>query len=234
MTLAGCTMTTAGGTGGTGSKGTYGNGGGTTGGPGYGNNGGNGGWGRIVLEDADGQIQGVTTSTLVPAPGEAGFVNARFDATRFTTGGTESVVTTQPVALGTIMDPSVVILSPLEATDFVAGIPPGSDNGIGSVSLVLEMQGYVTDANGDLDPASATGWFVVGYFTHSGNASAPTWTGDAAPGGFPVDAGVGIGNLDGRAVFVQVRTNFYLNVDMTVSDPGPYVDRMTIRYQADN
>ena len=65
------------------------------------------------------------------------------------------------------------------------------------------MQAYLATPEGDLDASTGSGWYAVGYSADSGTPSAPAWRANIAPTGFIPDAGVGIGNLDGRAAYSQ-------------------------------
>jgi hypothetical protein len=226
-------ISTAGGQGGAGNKGNYGNGGGTQNAPHYANGGGDGGIGRIVLEDGDSVIDGLSTATLFPTEGEDGFFRGPFDSSRFVSGGTQTVATTLPMALGPILDPAAATLAPLTAADFSAAIPDIAIPSGGQASIVLELQGFLAKSDGTVDATTASGWYTVGYFSTSGIVTQPTWTADASPAGWTPDAGVGIGNLSGQTVFVQARVTFNLSTAMGPEDAGPWLDFWRIRYTAD-
>ena len=80
---------------------------------------------------------------------------------------------------------------------------------------------------------TASGWYTVGYFSDSGSPSNPGWTADLAPPEFTPEAGVGIDNLDGRAAFIQLRLTFRLPPSLSPEDPGPFVERLDLRFSTD-
>jgi hypothetical protein len=75
----------------------------------------------------------------------------------------------------------------------------------------------------------------VGYFRHSGVASAPTWVPNANPGDVtipPGNGGPGIAALNTRE-FIQLRITFFLPSTIGPFDPGPILDDWTIRFTFD-
>ncbi len=195
------------------------------------NHGASGGNGRIVLEDADSTIEGMSGATLAPGEGTDGFYRDVFDPTRFQGGGTMPYAQTEIFAVGPL-NPN---FSNPVAADFKARIPVIASNGAGATSIFIDARGFNIKPDGTPDLAGATPWHTVGYFRDSGVEAEPLWTGNANPGDvmLPVgNAGGTINNLDGRE-FIQIRVTFYLPATMGPSDPGPVLDDWMIRYVTD-
>lgn len=217
-------LTAAGGQGGTSPNGTSG-----TGGPQ--NHGADGGHGRIVLEDGDSVVTGLGTAAVLPTEGQDGFFRGPFDPTRFQGGGLEPIAVSDLILLGPVSAPTFL---PLQPADFVADIPAPAAFGNGTTSMLCEMQGYPMLPDGSPDLSAPTGWYTVGYFAST--VAGATWFPEASPGDVPSpadSAGVGIANLDGSR-YVQIRIHFWLPNGMSPTQPGPYVDRWTIRFAYDN
>lgn len=226
INIQGGTLTAAAGAGGTGSL--------TTGGTGPRNDGGSGAKGRLVMEDGDSQILGIGGATLSPIEGDTGFNRGVFDASRFKGGGLEPQLVTDVFLVGPT-NPSFVV--PVVA-DFIASIPAGSERGLNLTSILIEARGFQMKPDGTPDLTVFTNtlpnWRTVGYFRHSGVASAPTWITGANPGDVaipPGNAGPAITNLNG-AEFLQLRITMYLPNTIGPFDPGPILDDWTIRYTA--
>ena len=216
------------------------------------NPGGNGGVGRLVLEDGDSVIAGLSGATVTPGEGApAGFYRGVFDATRFQGGGIRPVAVSNLIDAGPFSptyltaDQQYVPSVPAPGTprqDFVAGVPPASRNPNGThTAIFVEVQGYLSNADGTPNLASATGWKSVGYFRDSGSELFPIWTPDAQPpvgdvayanGILPGNTGNGIAQINGRE-FLQLRITFYLAPTIGVFDAGPYLDRWTLNLQYD-
>lgn len=64
------------------------------------------------------------------------------------------------------------------------------------------------------------------------NAVNPTLAQLPAPNGPIVNAGTGINNLD-TCEFIQIRITSYLPATVGPFDPGPFMDRWTIRFTSD-
>jgi hypothetical protein len=200
------------------------------------NNGGSGGVGRIAFEDGDSVISGLGGATIIPTEGSSGFYRGVFDATRFQGGGLRPFAVTQLIDIGPF---SPTYLVPV-AADFLAGIPAISSRVDGDVGIFIEAQGFT--ANPDGTPTTiSTGWKNVGYFNDSGSEQVPTWVPSATPppldvasagGILPGNTGGDITDLNGRQ-FVQFRFTFFLPPTIGPFDPGPYVDRWTLRFTYD-
>ncbi len=223
--VTGGTITAAGGQGGTGGVPTY------KAADFVRNDGGAGGLGRIVLETGDSLVTGFSTATMIPSEGQDGFYRGPFDPTRFQGGGLEPVLLTGLMLLGPVTPPSFI---PNAAGDFVQDIPAPSSLGPGQTSMLLELQGYPMLPDGTPDMASPTGWYTVGYFASTVTGS--TWFPEANPGDVvvpPDNLGAGIANLDGSQ-YVQARIHFWLPAGISPTQPGPWLDSWTIRFQYDN
>jgi hypothetical protein len=127
-------------------------------------------------------------------------------------------------------------LSPAQA-DFVAGLPAGAVRPSPGTCILVEGQGFPILADGSADLASGTGFWTIGHFRDSGNPAAPAWFPDVNPP--PADVlpppdnnGPGIVNLNGT-VYIQLRITFYLSTTLSPTDPGPFIDRMTLRFTHD-
>jgi hypothetical protein len=196
------------------------------------NPGGPGGVGRIVLEDGDSVITGFAGAALTPTEGATGFYRGVFDPSRFQGGGLRPVAITELIDVGPF-SPSYV---PPVAADFVAGIPASASRGSGNTSIFIEAEGFA--ANPDGTPAAVgTGWKSVGYFVDSGSELVPTWVPNATPPPgdvtiLPGNGGGSIVDLDGNE-FVRLRITFFLPSTVGPFDPGPYIDRWTLRFSYD-
>lgn len=239
--VSGSLITTAGGNGGAGV--------GATGNlPGNINNGGDGGAGRIVLEDGDSVITGLGFATTVPIDGDDGFYRGIFDASRFQGGGLEPGALTEIIGFGPL---NPTYQQPVGA-DFLAGIPA---TGLGpAVNIVIEARAYRMKADGRPDIALPTPYSTIGFFTDSGNPTAPTWN-DGAPnpadwqpsdGDNPLlyegmDDTTGLhkaaSDTFGPGIpipFIQFRITFVLPDTVGPFDPGPYIDDWTVRFTHGN
>ena len=205
------------------------------------NPGGPGGTGRLVVEDGDSIIGGFGGATVQPADGAAGFYRGVFDASRFQGGGLRPIAVTDIIDMGP-SNPTYNL--PTQnygiAEDFIAGIPPISSRGIGQTGIYIEARGYSANADGTVNLATVTGWTNVGHFTDSGSEAFPTWVPNVRPpvGDVPVlllpqgSTTNGFSGVNGRP-FLQFRFSFYLGSTMGPFDPGPYIDRWTLRYSYD-
>jgi hypothetical protein len=208
------------------------------------NNGGDGGLGRIALEDGNSVITGLQTANVVPGEGSSGFYRGVFNTTRFRGGGLSPSATTQIFGAGPF---NPTYKAPQQAygvlEDFVAGVPVAGSPGIGKTAILVEAKGYEILPNGDPDTtgvvAAPTAWHTVGYFTDSGIEDLPAWHLGQPPladiGSIPVGnawGSPGLTNLNGRE-FLQVRITLWLNAGADANDPGPFVDRWTIRFDHD-
>lgn len=223
INVLGGTITTAGGIGGTGSQ--------ATNQPGPINNGGAGGSGRIVLEDGDSVITGLSGGGLTPGEGTDGFYRDVFDATRFQGGGLEPQVVSEVFPIGPF---NPIYQTPVQI-DFVAGVPSIASRGFGSTAIFIEAQGYEILPNGLVDLGSATGWKTVGHFKDSGSENLPQWVPNTAPADvvLPGDnTGGTIASLNGRE-FIQLRFSFYLPTGIGPFDAGPFLDTWIIRFSSD-
>jgi hypothetical protein len=194
------------------------------------NHGGAGGLGRVVLEDKDSLIVGLTAANVVPGEGTAGFFRGVFNATRFQGGG----LSPQAVSLPFYVGPWNPTYQVPVAGDFVAGVPGVATRGPGATAILVEARASPVLADGS-PGTPTTPWFTVGYFKDSGIEDAPTWTPSAQPTdvAIPTDnAGVGIGNLDGLPWF-EFRFTFYLPAGISTTDPGPFVDRWNLCFVYD-
>lgn len=210
------------------------------------NNGGRGSDGRIVLEDSDSIVTGLSAATLLPGAGAAGgFFRGVFDATRFTGGGLRPVAISEIIDVGPLA-PSYLVPSrdhlnpPVPAPgaprrDFVAGIPQRTSPGINRTGIYIEARGYEADAKGVVLLASETPWGSVGSFVDSGFETQPTWL----PGVLPADAPVEIDSTTGTLPdlagrpFLQLRITFYLVQGSGPEDPGPYLDKWDLWFGHD-
>ena len=208
------------------------------------NPGGTGGAGRIVLEDSDSVITGLTSANVTPSQGStAGFYRDFFDPSRFLGGGLRPVVITEIIDVGPSSPTYLVpdqdyVGSPVPAPatprlDFIAGIPQASSLGLNRTALFIEAQGYDANADGTVKTISATGWKTVGYFKDSGNETTPTWVPSAIPGDVTIVAGnTGgtIASLNGKT-FLQFRVTFFIKQGTGPFDPGAYMDRWDMYFQ---
>jgi hypothetical protein len=206
------------------------------------NNGGGGGVGRIVLEDVDAVIEGLATASVTPGVGVDGFFSGPFDPTRFSGGGVSTEALTQPILAGPIpfAGLSPAFLEP-ESSDIVAGIPQVASRGPGATGILVEARGWSMTVDGDVDAvAGPSAWATVGSYEDSGTPAVPTWK-PAATRGIPADITLppdnpgtllGLGPLAGYA-YLQVRLTLYLPATATPLTPGPYVDRLSIRFTYD-
>jgi hypothetical protein len=207
------------------------------------NNGGNGGAGRIAMEDGNSVISGLSGASVTPGEGDPGFYRSVFDATRFQGGGTTPWATTAVFAVGPL-NPEYI--EPVQAyggqEDFVVGVPTGSSPGTGKTAIYVEARGYqmLSDGEPDFsgDPGTSTGWYSVGYFTDTTIDSQPAWNFGHPPladigGSLPTgNVGEGFVNLN-TYEYVQLRFTIYLNSGLGATDPGPYLDLWTIRFESD-
>lgn len=199
--------------------------------------GGAGAPGRIVIEDRDSVVQGLGAATLVPAEGAAGFYRGVFDATRFQGGGLRPFLVTQVLDMG----PQAPAYLSAAAADFVAAIPAAASRGMGKPSIFVEAEGFAAEPDGTPSP-TGTGWRAVGYFVDSGAENAPTWVADATPAAADVASAGGllpgavlpggIATLDGKP-FLRFRFTFFLPVGIGAGDPGPSIDRWSVRFTYD-
>jgi hypothetical protein len=196
--------------------------------------GGNGGPGRLILEDSDSVIQGQLLASLTPNEGAPGFHRGTFDGARFASGARTAQAVTLPFDLGPLR---TVILDP-EPADFLVTVPAGAGRPTPGTAMLVEAQGFLRQTDGSVDAGSATGWFTLGHFRHSGQPT-PTWHANQNPPGGDVppvmNAGIGAaGNLDGSA-FLQVRVTFYLPDDPNfgIASPGPLMDRWVVNFSYD-
>ena len=124
--------------------------------------------------------------------------------------------------------------SDLLNTDFVVGIPSGSERLPTGTGILIEAEGFQIQSDGSHNPATATGWKTVGYFKNNGVPSAPDWV----PGVLPSD-GIAqppgatpltdINDVDG-CEFLRLRFTFYMPSTMGPTSPGPFVDEWVIRF----
>jgi hypothetical protein len=198
--------------------------------------------GRIVLEDRDSVILGLAQATVIPGEGDDGFYRGVFDPTRFAGGGITTNALTEPILAGPIPVPGI---SPAyrepEAADFIAAIPQETGLQSGDTAILVEARGWGMRADGNVDEASGpSDWSTLGWFEVSGIVTEPRWN-PSATQGLPSDVSLPPDNLDtlrGFAPltgygFVQIRLTFYLTTSATPLTPGPYVDRMVIRFGYD-
>ncbi|MHC5011667.1 MAG: hypothetical protein ACYTG6_12095, partial [Planctomycetota bacterium] len=193
------------------------------------NIGANGASGRIAMEDADSVIAGFTLATIVPTEGNPGFFRGPFNAGRFQGGGTEPQVVSDPFFLGPL---AADFITPAPG-DFDVTLPTVAVRPAPGTAMLLEVQGYPILANGEPDLLSGTGYYTVGHFRDSG-APTPNWFPNQNPsdvGPIP-NSGIGIFNIDGSA-YLQLRLTFYLPSNIGPFDPGPYMDRWTVRFTHD-
>ncbi len=210
------------------------------------NPGGRGADGRIVLEDGDSIVSGLSAATVIPNAGSlGGFVRGTFDPQRFKGGGL------RPLAVSAILDvgplsPSYLAPSqsyvgtPVPAPgaprlDFTAGIPQRTSPGVGRTGIYLEARAFRADAKGHVSLPTATPWVSVGSFVDSGLETQPTWLSGVRPADAPVQPDSTTGtlvDLSGRP-FLQLRVTFYLAQGSGPEDPGPYLDRWDLWFQHD-
>jgi hypothetical protein len=222
--VSGATITTAGGAGGLGGNGPAC----ARGTAGARNDGGAGGNGRIVLEDADSVISGLASATMAPAEGDPGFYRGVFDIDRFVGGGLRTTALSDLFVVGafnpTFHDPA--------SNDFIAGIPTVAAEA-GATQIVVEAQGFQMLADGAPDMASSTGWRTVGHFQATPDPDNPSWVLGQTPLRSPENVDPwGITHLDG-CEYIQIRFSFILREGVGLEDPGPFVDRWTIRFDHD-
>ncbi|MFV1958128.1 MAG: hypothetical protein ACC662_01815, partial [Planctomycetota bacterium] len=198
------------------------------------NRGGAGSVGRIVLEDGDSVVTGLSKASVTPGEGNRGFYRGSFDPTRFA-DAPDAVALTQPFFLGPL---EPVLLDPVPS-DFVAGVPAVSAVGHGHTAILLEARGLPIRADGLPDTAAATGWVTVGYFEDISAPTAPRWVASTQPPDMTPAAdntGVGLATLNlpaGGSPYLQVRLTFRLADDVGPSDPGPWLDHWGIRFDYD-
>jgi hypothetical protein len=198
------------------------------------NNGGVGGRGRIVFEDGDSVITGLGGATVTPGEGAAGFYRGQFDATRFQGGGlTPNAITEILFAGPANPNYQVPVQSYGVQEDFIVGIPAIASRGFDQTSILIEIRGYVMLSDGTPDVSSATGWYTVGYFVDSLLPASPTWKlGQPPDVALPAgNVGAGIANINPAGnEFFDLRITFYLPTGIGPLDPGPFLDRWTLRF----
>lgn len=193
------------------------------------NFGGAGSTGRIVLEDGDSVIPGLANALLSPGEGTKGFYRGIFDPLRFVEVP-NGVAVTEPFFLGPF---ALVLIEPVQG-DFIAGAPAASAPGVGVTIMLLEACGFPVLSDGSPDLSASTGWYTIGFFSDTGQPTAPRWTAGSQPPDFtppPDNVGAGIGNLNlpvGGSPYIQVRVTFRMAAGVGPAAPGPFLDRWSI------
>ncbi len=201
--------------------------------------GGAGGAGRIVLEDSNSVITGLSSADVTPSEGSSGFYRGVFDGARFRDGETRSVALSAPFVVGPF-DPQFQVPA---AADFDALAPASAVAASGATVMLLEARGFQMLPGGSPDlsgiVAAPTPWHTVGHFADSGVELAPTWIVGQPPlaeigGSLPAgNSGIlGLQHLDG-CEFIQLRVSFFLRDGVSAADPGPALDLWRIRFISD-